>query len=176
MTFDHYTVRLIRQSDTADFFSLVTSNKPRLEAFFPVTVANAESMESFATYIEDRLLRIDQRENYPFVVIDTHSGKIIGYIHVKNIDWGIPKGELGFFIDKQYAGKGILTKATKAVIDHLLKELGFEKIYLRTHETKLPARKLAEKCGFILEGKLRKDHRTTAGELVDLCYYGLLKS
>ncbi|MES2554510.1 MAG: GNAT family protein [Bacteroidota bacterium] len=175
MTFDNYTVRLIQQSDTADYFSVVAANKARLEAFFPVTVANARSLETLTTFVEELLLRVDKRENYPYIVIDNDSGKIIGYIHVKNIDWDIPKGELGFFIDEHYAGKGILKQAMTLIIDYLFHELGFEKIYLRTHESNGPARRLAEKCGFEIEGRLRKDHRTTAGELVDLFYYGLLK-
>ncbi|ASS48338.1 MAG: hypothetical protein A3D31_08760 [Candidatus Fluviicola riflensis] len=176
MTFDNYTVRLIQHTDVAGYFSVVTANKARLEAFFPVTVANARSIETLTTFVEELLYKVDKRENYPYVVIDNNSGKIIGYIHVKNIDWDIPKGELGFFVDEQYAGKGILKQAMTLIIDHLFNELGFEKIFLRTHESNIPARRLVEKCGFEIEGRLRKDHRTTAGELVDLFYYGLLKN
>ena len=38
------------------------------------------------------------------------------------------------------------------------------------------AKALAEKCGFELEGTIRKDYRNNAGQLVDLHYYGKLKS
>ncbi len=175
MTFNNYTVRLLQQSDIPDYFSVVTANKARLEAFFPLTVAHAKSLETLTSFVEELLIRLDKRENYPYVVVDHSTRKIVGYIHVKNIDWDIPKGELGFFIDEHYAGKGVLKQAMTLIIDHLFRELEFEKLYLRTHESNVPARRLAEKCGFEIEGRLRKDHRTTAGELVDLFYYGLLK-
>jgi ribosomal-protein-alanine N-acetyltransferase len=35
---------------------------------------------------------------------------------------------------------------------------------------------VAEKNGFILEGIIRSDYKTTSGVVVDLMYYGLLKS
>jgi RimJ/RimL family protein N-acetyltransferase len=176
MTFDNYTIRLILQEDTQAYFETVNANKARLEAFFPVTVGNAATLELFSAFIDKLLREVDERKNYPYVLADNQSEKIIGYIHVKNIDWDIPKAELGFFIDEHYAGKGILYKAMTLLIDHFFGELGFEKLYLRTHEQNTSARKMAEKCGFELEGKLRKDHRTTGGELVDLLYYGLLKA
>ena len=34
---------------------------------------------------------------------------------------------------------------------------------------------LLEKCGFEKEGLIRRDYKTTSGELVDLIYYGKLK-
>ncbi len=176
MTFDNYTVRLLEQNDTEAFFKTVTANKARLEAFFPVTIENTTTLESTAVFINEMLIKSRVKLNYPFVVIDKQTNNIIGYIHVKNIDWDIPKAELGFFTDEEYAGKGILHQAMTLVIDHFFNELGFEKLYLRTHELNTSARKLAEKCGFVMEGQLRKDHRTTAGELVDLYYYGLLKN
>lgn len=176
MTFDNYTIRLIQSSDNEAYFETVNANKARLEAFFPVTVANAQSVELLSVFIDKLLRQVEEKKNFPYVLIDNHSEKIIGYIHVKNIDWDIPKAELGFFIDEQFSGKGILKKAMNVIIDHLFNELEFKKLYLRTHESNTPARKLAEKCGFEIEGRLRKDHRTTAGELVDLFYYGLLKN
>ena len=53
---------------------------------------------------------------------------------------------------------------------------GFTKLFLRTSPANTDACLLAEKCGFEIEGLLRKDYKTTSGELVDLRYYGLLNS
>ena len=95
---------------------------------------------------------------------------------VKNIDWNIPKGELGCFIDRHFEGKGFTKKAFSRFISHLFNQYGFNKLFLRTHESNTSAKSLAESCGFEQEGILRQDYKTTEGELVDLIYYGLLKS
>jgi len=73
---------------------------------------------------------------------------------------------------KEWANKGVLTKALKVFTDFCFKNYGFNKLFLRTHETNYPARKVAAHCGFEIEGTIRRDYKTTTGELVDLLCYG----
>jgi RimJ/RimL family protein N-acetyltransferase len=51
-----------------------------------------------------------------------------------------------------------------------------KKLFLRTHEKNIASRRVAEKNGFVMEGIIRNDYKTTSGVVVDLMYYGLLKS
>ena len=50
----------------------------------------------------------------------------------------------------------------------------FQKLFLRTHASNISAKKVAENCGFELEGIIRKDYKTTSGKIIDLAYYGKL--
>jgi RimJ/RimL family protein N-acetyltransferase len=100
---------------------------------------------------------------------------LIGFFDVKNIDWSIPKAELGCYIDEGFAAKGLTSELSQVFCHFCFEEYGFEKLFLRTHHTNIAAKRLAEKCGFTLEGTLRWDYRTTAGELIDLLYYGKLR-
>lgn len=82
---------------------------------------------------------------------------------------------MGCYIDEGYAGKGITQKAFSIFCEHCFGEYQFEKLFLRTHSSNTAARAIAEKCGFEIEGTIRKDYKTTSGELIDLVYYGRLK-
>lgn len=93
---------------------------------------------------------------------------------MKNIDWNIPKSEMGLYIDKDYANKGISTKAFRLFCDFCFAEYEFKKLFLRTHHNNVFARRVAEKCGFEIKGIIRRDYKTTSGEIVDLIYYGKL--
>jgi ribosomal-protein-serine acetyltransferase len=95
---------------------------------------------------------------------------------IKSIDWNIPKAELGFFIDENYEGKGIISIAVSKVVEHCFETLKMKKLFLRTHEKNIGSRKVAEKNGFTVEGIIRSDYKTTRGVIVDLMYYGLLES
>lgn len=121
------------------------------------------------------LRRIAEKTYYSFLIIDDAHNDIVGYIDVKDIDWGIPKAEFGCYFDSEYCGKGLATGAMNVVIAHLFKEEGFLKLFLRTHKENVAARKLAERCGFEVEGVIRKDYKKTNGEIVDLVYYGLVR-
>jgi RimJ/RimL family protein N-acetyltransferase len=174
LTFDNHTIRLLEITDLENFFSLISDNRQRLEAFFAGTVAKTRTLSDTETYLIDISKKIAEKSYLPFV-IENPEGKLVGFIDVKNIDWNIPKGELGCFIDASYAGKGFGKKAFSLFVAHLFKDFGFNKLFLRTHESNTAAKMLAQKCGFEVEGILRHDYKTTSGELVDLIYFGLVR-
>jgi ribosomal-protein-serine acetyltransferase len=174
LSFDDYTVRPIETVDAPAYFTLIEANRPRLEDFFAGTVSRTKTLADTGVFIADAVERRHARTYFPFIV--TQGDEIAGFIDVKNIDWNIPKAELGCFIGKAHEGKGISSKALALVIEYLFATHHFNKLFLRTHPTNAPARALAEKCGFVVEGIIRRDYKTTRGELVDLVYYGLLSS
>lgn len=174
MHFDPYKLRIIEEGDSIPFHRLVKHNTERLEDFFAGTVSTTKTEADTENFIRENLKKHEDRKYYPFVICETGSNELVGFIDVKNIDWNIPKAELGCFIDKRYAGKGISKTAMQLVIGYLTHDLGFKKLFLRTHESNASARKLAESCGFEQEGIIRRDYKTTKGEMVDLIYYGMI--
>ncbi|MCX6319717.1 MAG: GNAT family protein [Bacteroidetes bacterium] len=174
MNFDNFHIRLLTADDGQEFYNLIDRNRSRLEAFFSGTVSKTRNLEDTKEYLVEITNKIQQRIYLPFLVINTDNNSLAGFLDIKNIDWNIPKGELGCFIDKDYVNEGVATKALKLFMDHCFENYGFKKLFLRTHESNHSAKKLAESCGFIVEGILRSDYKTTTGELVDLLYYGKL--
>lgn len=172
MRFDNYLIRLLEIQDLDNYFQLVQNNKQRLEDFFAGTVSKTKNYEETRNFVLDMVNRAKDKVYFPYVVIDESNGNIVGFFDLKNIDWSVPKSEIGFFIDKKYAGKGITTKALNLFCGFCFTEQRFQKLFLRTHASNSPAKNVAEKCGFELEGIIRKDYKTTAGEIVDLMYYG----
>ncbi len=175
MQFDHYQIRLLEQNDARAYFALIAANRGRLENFFAGLVSRTRNLEDTAVFLSEAMEKMEAKTYFPFIVLDMANSHIAGFIDVKNIDWNIPKAELGCFMDQQHARQGIARRALKLVIAHLFETFGFNKLFLRTHERNSAARTLAEQCGFEQEGTIRRDYKTTNGELVDLLYYGLLK-
>lgn len=174
--FDHYAIRLLTAGDAVPFYNLIDSNRARLEDYFSGTVARTPSLEHTEVYVAEIMSRIDAQTYFPYFIIDRERNKPVGWVDVKNIDWNIPKAELGCFMDKDHTGKSIAHKAMISLIEHLFHDRGFNKLFLRTSPMNHDACALAERCGFEVEGVLRKDYKTTRGELVDLRYYGLINS
>lgn len=161
--------------DLHDYYQLIENNRPRLEDFFAGTVAVTKTLEETKSHLVEVIAKAEQRNYCPFIVFDHSCDKIIASIQVKSLDWTIPKAELGYYIDENYEGKGIITRALSLIIHFCFKELQLHKLYIRTHEENVSSRKVAEKNGFVLEGIIRSDYKTSSGKLVDLMYYGLLK-
>jgi ribosomal-protein-serine acetyltransferase len=172
MNFDNYTIRLLTIQDLDAYFHLVEQNRKRLEDFFTGTVSKTKTLEDTRAFLLDIEQRKKDRTYFPYIIVDNSNQKIAGFTDLKNIDWSIPKSEMGLYIGNDYANQGISTKAFSLFCDFCFTEYKFQKLFLRTHHSNTFARRVAEKCGFEIEGTIRRDYKTTAGEIVDLIYYG----
>ncbi|WCO00403.1 GNAT family N-acetyltransferase [Psychroserpens ponticola] len=172
MTFDHYKINLLQANESEAFFNLIDTNRPRLEDFFAGTVSKTLTLETTENYCVDIQKRIENKSYLPYMITDIETNEFVGLVDVKNIDLNVPKAELGSFIDGNYEGKGIVTEATKLVVDHIVKQYKFVKLLCRAGSRNKGSIAVILKNGFELEGTIRKDYRTTKGDIVDLNYYG----
>ena len=174
MQFDSYSIRLLTTQDVDAYFQLVEKNRQRLEDFFTGTVSKTKTIEDTRNFVSYIVQKAKEKTYFPYIIVDNSSDRIIGFLDLKNIDWNIPKSELGCYIDEDYANKGIATKAFRLFCDFCFTEYKFQKLFLRTHHSNTAAKTVAEKCGFEIEGIIRRDYKTTSGEIIDLIYYGRL--
>ena len=175
MQFGHFLLRPVSAIDSADLFRLIDTNRPRLEDFFAGTVAVTRTAADTEQHVINMLAKAEARTYFAFSVVDTRTGGMAGFVDIKNIDWKIPKAELGAFMDSNYERQGIASKALEAITRHCFDTLALDKLLIRTHEGNTGARKVIERNGYQLEGTVRKDYRTTAGVVVDLMYYGKVR-
>jgi RimJ/RimL family protein N-acetyltransferase len=153
------------------FFNLIDSNRERLEDFFAGTVSRTKTLEDTIDYCAVIAQRIKDKDYFPYIITNK-SNDFIGLVDVKNISWNVPKAEIGYFIDSNYEGKGIITKALGAVADFLTQTYQFKKLLCRVNSKNQGSINVAIRNEFLLEGTIRNDYRTTKGEIVDLNYYG----
>lgn len=174
MKFENFSIRLVELSDLQPYFDMIEKNRSRLERFFAGTVSRTHNLEDTLTFLQDMQKGMENKTYFAYVILDEQSQSMMGFIDLKNIDWSVPKSEIGFFIDNDYAGKGIMSRALDLFCQFCFDTHSLKKIFLRTHESNISARKVAERSGFEIEGTLRRDYKTTSGELVDVLYYGRL--
>jgi len=156
----NYKLQLLSENDSQDFFAGTLSRTTTLSA-----------TQKYCKEIEEKISR---KEYFPYLIIEIQTNKVIGLIDVKNINWDIPKGELGAFIDSDFEGRGLITALGADLIAQIVKEHKFKKLLCRAAEQNKRSIRLIERVGFTLEGTIRRDYKTTKGELVDLNYYGRL--
>lgn len=172
MTFDNYKIDVLQPHEGEALFNLIDNNRARLEDFFAGTVSKTKTLEDTLKYCDEIQNRIKAISYLPYMIRDINTNKFIGLVDVKNIDMNVPKAELGSFIDSRYEGKGIVTQATNLVIDHIVEKYKFIKLLCRASARNKGSVAVILKNGFELEGTIRRDYKTTKGEIVDLNYYG----
>ena len=176
MQFDHFVIRPLAEQDVDAYFQLIQKNKKRLEDFFAGTISETKTLEDTRRSVLNSIKRASEKSYFAYLIVDTSNNSLIGFLDLKNIDWNIPKSEVGCYIDEDYAGKGITTKASRLFCDYCFDHFKFKKLLIRTHKSNTSAIRLAENCHFQKEGVIRCDYKTSSGKLVDLIYFGRLNS
>ncbi len=176
MRSEDFYIQTIQEVTPYEFFGLIERNRSHLTRGFPVTVSLCISEEDTEHYFQKkRELHRDSKEHY-FYVRNKLSSDLIGYVCIKNIDPKLKKGELAYFIDRAYQGRGIISKVVSQTVAFCFNQLQLDKVFICTARDNYASQKVAVKNGFIQEGILRNEHRTIEGDLEDVVYLGLLKS
>lgn len=82
---------------------------------------------------------------------------------------------LGYAMSEKYWGKGLMTEAAKAVIEHAFCELPINIISCTCYPHNIGSRRVIEKCGFEYEGCLKQAEERYDGAIMNLQCYSLLR-
>lgn len=168
-------VKPVEKEDFIEIYNVIERNRERLITYFPKTSTNIKDIDTAKKFAKQKVKQALDKEQYCFIILLKNKPEIIGMVMIKNIDWTIPKGELAYFIDKEYEGLGITSNAVKCVVEFCFKQLQMEKIYIKFNPENTGSKKVAIKNGFEKEGFLKREFRTGYGHLTDVERYGLLK-
>ena len=105
----------------------------------------------------------------------TMDGHAIGNVSIVRHSTRSEFMEFGYCLSAAYWRQGIMPEAVSAVRDFLFREVGAHRLVIR-HATKNPASgRVAQKCGFIWEGRQREEFRSAWGEYLDIEALSLLR-
>ncbi len=65
--------------------------------------------------------------------------------------------EVAYWISEKYWGQGIVTKALEHIIKYAFEEKGLKRLYADIIEYNKPSQRVLQKCGFQLDGVMRKN-------------------
>lgn len=176
MPFEHWKTDTIDDILPEEFYTLVQSNKSHIENTFPITVSCCSTLEKTEELILKNGRKENEKDGYYFYIRNTETQKLIGYVCVKNINKTIMKCELAYFIDKDFEGQGIISKAVADTIAFCFGTLEMNKVYICTSKINAASQRIATKLGFQKEGILREEFKNGNAILEDIVYFGLLKS
>ncbi|HEU4372981.1 MAG TPA: GNAT family protein [Telluria sp.] len=156
----------------ADLASLVRRNDEHLRAYLPAVakLSTAEATTSHLLAAEERSAKGEIFEWHLF-----ESGTLCGSVRIKDIDQADRKAKIGYFIDSQFAGRGIVTSAVSAVLAYCFGPLRLNRIELRCAAGNERSQRVAERLGFVHEGLLRQEEYLN-GVFIDQHVYGLLST
>jgi ribosomal-protein-alanine N-acetyltransferase len=99
--------------------------------------------------------KIDRRKFW-FAIIEKESNKYVGQIGITLISDQIKNGigQMAYFIQEKYWGRGYTTEAAKKVIDFAFENVGLHKIITGCLKENIASEKIMKKCNMVKEAEL----------------------
>ena len=115
-------------------------------------------------------------DTYNFAIETLERGRYIGRCGINEIDWNARTVSIGVWIgDKKYWGYGYGTDAMDVLIRFCFEQMNINKVKLGVFSFNERARHCYEKCGFAVEGVLRRE-LCVNGQYHDIIEMGMLRS
>jgi ribosomal-protein-serine acetyltransferase len=167
---DGLFLKSLELSEAEELLLLVDANRPYLREWLP-WLDLTSSIDEMIVFVESTLHQISS--NLGFQTAIWHQGQIVGIIGYHHLEWANRSTCIGYWLDERYQGKGIMTKACRALVDYAFDDWKLNRIEIRCAEGNRKSRGVPERLGFKAEGLLREaewlyDH------YVDHVVYGML--
>jgi RimJ/RimL family protein N-acetyltransferase len=179
---DHFeTGRLVlrshRRGDGAVLHDALVESITELRKFLWMLPWVAEGQTQDSAEIRCRRCEANflSRSDLPYLAFERSTGRLVGSVGLHRTDWDVPKTEVGYWIRTSEAGKGYVTEGVQVLVAWAFDQLRAERVELVVDDQNIASRRVAERCGFVLEGILRNVLRGPDGILRNTCIYARLR-
>jgi ribosomal-protein-serine acetyltransferase len=164
-------VRPLRAEDAAAVYDLTVRNRTHLAEWMPWPERVIDVSDTHA------FLRDAEREAYEhraFRAGIRRGGTLIGAVDLHDINWPNAHAGIGYWLDRDFMGQGIMTRAVRALSEYAFEALDLHRLEIHVAIANARSRRVAERAGFTFEGTLRQVQRLH-DRFVDHALYSLLR-
>lgn len=165
-------LKMMGHKDHQALFELIDRNRSYLRKWLPWVDENKTPAHS-EQFITNAFENHANRTSLSAGIF--YHGELVGVIGFNTYDWRNRIGTIGYWLGEEFQGKGIMTRATRALIDYGLGELDLNRLQLFAAVKNRSSRAIAERLGFTKEGIIC-EHEWLGDRFVDHVLYRLLKS
>lgn len=109
-------------------------------------------------------------------IVNLNSQKMIGTVGLQRYSKANASAEIGYVLNPDFWGKGIMKEAVCEIIKWSFDELNLHRVECGHYDFNLQSKRVIEKLGFTFEGISREKILLLNGKRCDLYNYSILKS
>ena len=165
------TLRQLSEDDAAPLFAVIDSNRKHLKQWLP-WLDTSKSTEDTLYFIRTTLEQFSNNDGFAAGI--WYKGSVVGTIGFHKVDWLNRSVEIGYWLAEAEQGKGIVTKACRAFMEHAFGEWRLHRVQIRCAVGNEKSCRIPERLGFKKEG-LQRHGEFLYDRYVDLIIYGILE-
>jgi len=133
-----------------------------------------ERVEQSEEQVRKAACAFQERTELRLLLFLKGTGVLVGSSGLHEIDWDVPRFEIGYWVRTSFAGQGYITEAVRAITGFAFECLGARRVAIRCDARNERSARVAERAGYRLEGTLRNEARAADGQLGDTRIYAML--
>jgi ribosomal-protein-alanine N-acetyltransferase len=150
-------LRPVRVRDARTWREIRVRNAPWLRPWEPTNPETPLYRSSLGPYVS--MVRAMRRDEFA------------GQLTIGSIVWGSARsGQVGYWIDEKFAGRGIIPTALAMAVDHSFHVVGLHRLEASIRPENNASRRVVEKLGFREEGVRRRQLHIDGAWRDHLCY------
>ena len=170
-------LRRYAEGDGRWYYAMSLQNRAHLSRYESENPAMAITSEREAEeVVRSFALQWAEGRNFFFGVFDRMNDEFVAQVYVGLVSWDLPEFQIGYFVDKAREGRGYVTEAVRAAMRFVFQNLNAYRLRLECDDTNERSMRVAEHCGMLKEGHLRRNKKNRDGSISGTMIYGLLKS
>lgn len=162
--------RFDHSADDAKYHAIIT-NHDHLLPWLPWADYYHEPAD-MTKYTSEQIAEFDAGKQFGYDVF--YHGQFAGSIDLHGISEANHHTDIGYWLDANYTGKGIMTRAVAALTDYAQNELGMHRVTICVAPENTASRAVAERLYFTKEAQLR-DEQYLIDKFYDTIVYVKIK-
>jgi len=167
-------LRRHRAGDAADLFAALEASRERLAPWlrFPDPLQTVEATRDWLIRHEAAWLL---RDVLSYAIRHGATQEYLGSVELHHIAWAWGTFSLGYWLRDGAEGQGYVSEAVRLVTDYAFTGLTANKVALHCDARNARSIAVAERLGFVREGRLRGEARAKDGVFADELHYALMR-
>jgi RimJ/RimL family protein N-acetyltransferase len=133
------------------------------------------TVEQSETWVREACARFVLRQEIAYLMFVRETGELAGVLSLFDIVYSVPRAEVGYWQRTRLCGRGYVTEAVRGVVRVGFEVLKAERLQIQCDARNERSARVAERCGFALEGTLRHNARDNEGALRDTHVYAMVR-
>jgi RimJ/RimL family protein N-acetyltransferase len=167
---DRLLIRPPLPGDGPELNAAAIESAAELQPWMPWTCP-LPTVEQSEAYVRKAQASFLARQDLPYRAQLKSNGDLVVGTGLHRIDWSVPRFEIGYWCRTKYAGQGYVSEVVRALTQMAFVKLRAQRVEIRMDARNERSRRVAERCGYVLEAVLRCESRNHHGELRDTCIY-----
>lgn len=170
---ERLTIRAPRPGDGPELCRAMNETFDELKPWMPWAQSRPTEEESELNVRQAHIAFLERKELRMHLYLKD-TDVLVGSSGYHNIEWEIPKFEIGYWCRTRFTGQGYITEAVRALTALAFDIMGAQRVQICMDTTNKPSVRVAERVGYVFESEQPNERTSGDGEVRNTYVYRLI--